>query len=94
MVGKGVVSILQGRLSGARWAAGQMTSSVQQSRALSGQCRGRSAWHGAALWCVDLAVSAVVWNLPQLYLESGVYSTLLGLLINVLEPLMASGQFV
>ena len=72
MVGKGVVSILQGRVSRARWAAGQMKSSVQQSRALSGQCRGRSAWHGAALWCVDLAVSAVVWSLPQLYLESGI----------------------
>ena len=31
------------------------------------------------------AVSAVVWNLPQLDLESG-DSTLLGLLINVLAP--------
>ena len=33
MVGKGVISILQERVSGARWAAGKAKSSVQQGRA-------------------------------------------------------------
>ena len=38
------------------------------------------------------AVSAVVWSLPQLYLKV-VYSTLLGLLLSILAPLLASGEF-
>ena len=54
-VGKGVFSILQGRISVARWATGQAKSSVQQGRASGGQCQGRSSWHGAALWCVELS---------------------------------------
>ena len=75
MLGKGVVSILQGRTSGARWAAGQTKSSVQQGSASGGQCQGRSAWCGAALWSVELSCLSYtlkVWSLPQLYLESGV----------------------
>ena len=39
-VGKGVVSVSQGRIFGARWAAGQMKSSVQQGRASEGTCQG------------------------------------------------------
>ena len=53
-MGKGVISILQGRISGARWAAGQVKSSVQQGRASSGRCQGRPAWCGAALCCLGL----------------------------------------
>ena len=39
-----------------------------------------------------MVVSAVVWNLPQLYLKV-VYSTLLSLLIDVLAPLVQVGKF-
>ena len=38
------------------------------------------------------AVSAAVWSLPQLYLENGVLHPL-GLLISILGPPMASGDY-
>ena len=71
-VSKGVVSILQGRISGVRWAAGQMKSSVQQGRASGGDAKGDQSGveQHSGVW--SSAVSAVVWSLPQLYLESGV----------------------
>ena len=48
-------------------------------RASGGQCQGRSVWHGAALWCVELGCLSSGLEPASLYLESGVYSTLLGL---------------
>ena len=89
-MGKGVVSVLKGRISGARWAAEQTKSSVQQGRASSGQYQGRSAWRGAASWCVELGClssglepASVVpskWCAPPFWV----------FLINVLAPLMQS----
>ena len=52
-VGKGVVSILQGRTPGARWAAGQVKSSIQQGRDSGGGWMPREitiAW-GSSLVC-------------------------------------------
>ena len=46
------------------WAAGQTKSSVQWVGASSGTEQHSAVWSSA--------VSAVVWSLPQLYLESGV----------------------
>ena len=46
MLSKGAVSILQGRIFAARWAAGQKKFSDQQGRVSGSQCQGRSAWHG------------------------------------------------
>ena len=51
-MGKGVASVLQGRVSGARWAAGQTESSVQQDRASVADAK--EDQHGAALWGVGL----------------------------------------
>ena len=51
MVHKGAIIVLQGRISRARWAAGQMKSSDQQSRA---EPLVAYAWCGAALCCVEL----------------------------------------
>ena len=42
------------RISWARWATGQMKSSVQQGRASGGWCQGRSARHGAVHSYVEL----------------------------------------
>ena len=93
MVGKGVVSVLQGRVSGARWAAGQAKSSVQQGRSSVGWCQGRPGWPGAALWCVELSCCSsglepapVVpwkWWSPPFCVFS----------IKVLAPLMPSAEF-
>ena len=44
----------------------------------------------AGVW--SSAVSAVVWSLPQLYLQIGVLRPCVSL-INVLVPLMPSGEF-
>ena len=41
----------------------------------------------------SLAGSAVAWNLPQLYLQSGMYSILLGLFDKYLGTPDASGKF-
>ena len=78
MVGKVVVGVLQGRISRARWAAGQKYL-VQQGSASSrpeppvadakgDQC-GMEQHSG--VW--SSAASAVVWSLSQLYLESCVF---------------------
>ena len=66
---------------------------LQQARASSGWCQGRSVWHGAALWCVELSclssglepVSVRSWKLciPPFWVFS----------INVLAPLMPCVQF-
>ena len=69
-MGKGVVSVMQGRISGARWAGGQTKSSVHQGRASSGRCQGRSVQHGVHSGVWSSAVSAIVWSLSQLYFES------------------------
>ena len=71
-VGKGVVNILQGRISRARWAAGQTKSSIQQGRASGGDAKGDQSGVEQHSGAWNSAVSAVGWNLPQLYLESGV----------------------
>ena len=72
MVSKGVVSILQGRTSRAKWAAGQTKSSIQQDRASGADAKGdqRGVEQPSGRW--SLAISAVVWNLPPLCLESDV----------------------
>ena len=66
-MGKGVVSILQGRTSGARWAARQ-----------SLWCQRRSTWHGAAPWCVELGRLSSGLE-PACYTLKVVHFTLLGL---------------
>ena len=93
MVGKGLISVLQGRISGARWAAGQLKSSVQQGRASGSRCQGRLAWRGAALWVVALgclscglepaSVTPGEWWTPPFWV----------FLINVLAPPMPSVEF-
>ena len=50
-----------------------------------------TAWHGAAYLYVELSCLSMVWSLPQLDLEM-VDTTLLGLLIIVLAPLVATGE--
>ena len=92
-VGQGVVSVLQGRISGARWATGQAKSSVPQGRASSGRCQGRSVWRGASLWCVELGrlssglepASVIPWKwwTPAFWVFS----------ISVLAPQLASEEF-
>ena len=92
-MGKGVVSVLKGRISGARWAAEQTKSSVQQGRASGGQCQGRSVCHGATLWYVEVSylrsalepASVIPWKwcTPPFWV----------FLINVLAPLMQSVEF-
>ena len=92
-VGKAVVSILQGRVSRARWATGHTSSSVQQGGASGGWCQGRSAWHRTALWCVELGyfssslepASVTPWkcHIPPLSV----------FLINISAPLMPSVEF-
>ena len=93
MVGKGVISIFQGGISGARWAAGQVKSSVQQDRASGSQCQGRSVWHRAALWCVELGCLSS--GLEPASLISSKWCTPHSwvFLINVLAPPMASVEF-
>ena len=73
-------------------AAGQMKSSVQPVRATSSDAKGgqRDMEQHSGVW--SSAVSAVVWSLTPLYLESGALHPL-GLLISDLAPLVASGEF-
>ena len=79
-MGKGVVSVFQRRISGARWAAGGQTkSSVQQAEPPVADAKGDQRGMGQHSGVWSSAVSAVVWNLPQLYLENGVHPPLLGL---------------
>ena len=86
-VGKGVIRVLQGRMSGARWATGQTQFPVQQGRAISGRCPGRSAWPGAAHWCVELTwLSQQCSGACLSYTWDVVYSALLGLLDKCLGP--------
>ena len=71
-VGKGVVSVFQRRISGARWAAGGQTkSSVQQAEPPVADAKGDQRGMGQHSGVWSSAVSAVVWSLPQLYPESG-----------------------
>ena len=92
MVSKGVVFILQGRISRARWAAGQMKSSVQQGRDSSCRCQGDQC--GVEQHCVCGTQLCQQWSGACLsYTLKVVYSTLLSLFISVLEPLVASGEF-
>ena len=71
-MGKRVASILQGRISGARWAAGQCS---QSSRAEPPATDAKGDEHGveqhSGVW--SWAVSAVVRSLPQLHLDSGAF---------------------
>ena len=91
-VSKEVVTVFHGRLTKARRAAGQAKSSVQQGGASGSRCQERSVWHGAALACG--ARLSQQWSGACLsYTLKVVDSTLLGLLISVLAPLMASGEF-
>ena len=78
-VGKGVVSILQGRISRARWTVGQVKSPVQQGRASGSRCQGRSAWCGAALWCVELGCLSSGLETASVIPLKVVHSVLLGL---------------
>ena len=79
MVGMGAIRDGQGRVSGARWAAGQ--TSPQASRAEPPMTHAKGDQCGmeqhSGVW--SLAISTVVWSLPQLYTESGVHPILLGL---------------
>ena len=72
---KGVVSVLQARISRAKWAPGQ--TSPQSSRVEPLVANAKEDQHDmeqqSGVW--SSALSAVVWNLPQLYLESGVLHT-------------------
>ena len=95
-VGEGVVRVLQGRISGARWAAEQTTSSVQQGRA--GQSLQRPVpGDSSVAWSSTLACGAQLcqqWSEACLpYPLTVVDATLLGLLISVLAPLLASDEF-
>ena len=91
-MGNGVISVLQGRISGARGAAGQTKSSVQQGKPLEADDKGdrHDMEQHSGEW--SSAVSAAVWSLPQLYLENGVLHPL-GLLISILGPPLASGDY-
>ena len=92
-MGKGVVSVFQRRISGARWAAGGQTkSSVQQAEPPVADAKGDQRGMGQHSGVWSSAVSAVVWNLPQLYLENGVHPPFWVFSINVLAPLMPSGE--
>ena len=64
-----------------------MKSSVQWGQASGGRCRGDQ--RGVEQ---PSGVSAVVWSLSQLALESGALHAL-GPLLSVLAPLMLSGEF-
>ena len=95
-VGEGVVRVLQGRISGDRWAAEQTTSSVQQGRA--GQSLQRPVpGDSSVAWSSTLACGAQLcqqWSEACLpYPLTVVDATLLGLLISVLAPLLASDEF-
>ena len=88
---KGVVSVLQGRISRARWVAGQTSPSpAGQGLWWPMPRKIRAVRKSTLVW--SSAVSAVVWSLPELYLESGALHPL-GLLISDLAPLVASGEF-
>ena len=53
-MGKEVVSVLQGRISRARWTVGQMKSSVQEAEPPVADAKGDQHGNGAALGCVEL----------------------------------------
>ena len=78
--GQGSCQRLAKKDIGARWAAGQTKSAVQQGRASGGWCRGRSAWCGAAHWGVELgSLSSGLEPASGTYTLEAVYSTLLGI---------------
>ena len=68
-MGKGVFSILQGRISGASWAAEQTVLSIRAELPAAG-AKGDQHGMGQHFGEWSSAVSAVVWRL--LYLERGV----------------------
>ena len=68
------------RKDGARWAAGQTQSSVQQGRASGSLSQGRSAGHGAALWPVALGCLSSSLKTASVIPLRVVHSILLGLL--------------
>ena len=71
-VSKGGISVLKGRISGARWAAGQTKSSVQSRAEPPAHDKGDQCGAEQPSGAWGSAVSAVAWSLPQLYLENGV----------------------
>ena len=81
--------VLEGRIPRVRWATGKMVANAKGdcSTPLLEQCSSAAPMllHTTLVW--SSAVSAVVWNL-----ESGALHPL-GLLISVLAPLMASGDY-
>ena len=80
-------------MSGTRWTAGQAKCSIQQAEFLVTSTKGDQ--HGteqpSGVW--SSAISAVVWSLPQLYLESGGLHPSGSFQKNILVPLMPTVEF-
>ena len=92
-MGKGIGSVYQGRISGARWQQGRRNP--QSSRTEFPVTDAKGDQHGVGQH-LDVCVAQLSqqWSGACLsYTLKVVHSTLLGLLISVLAPLMASGEF-